>query len=106
MSNFQLAPKQQIYPIFTLEDSHQLGGLLQALANHRNADAFSVSAIVFNLQEEGALVAPRIVEHVGDKVVSDGGESDKVAFARRLAVLDVLTHRLVLGPAGSSVGPG
>ena len=58
---------------------------------------FAIGAIVFDLQEEGALVAPHIVEYIGDEVTGDGDEGDGVAFARRLAALDTLVHLLVLG---------
>ena len=39
---------------------------------------FAIGAIVINLQEEGALVAPHIVEHVGHKVSGDGDKSDNL----------------------------
>ncbi len=57
----------------------------------------AIGAIVFDLQEEGALVAPHIVEHIGNKITRNGDQSDVVAFSRRLAVLDTLVHGLVLG---------
>ena len=60
---------------------------------------FAISAIVFDLQEEGALVAPHVVEHVGHKVASDGDEGDKVPLARWLTALDAVVHGLVLGHA-------
>jgi hypothetical protein len=41
-------------------------------------------AIAFDLQEEGTLIAPHIIKHVGDKVSSDGDESDEVAFSSTL----------------------
>ena len=39
----------------------------------------AISAIVFDLQEEGALVAPHVVEHVGDEVAGDSDQGDEVA---------------------------
>lgn len=59
----------------------------------------AVSAIVFDLQEKGTLVAPHIVEHIGDEIASDGNQSDEVTLARRFARLDALVHLLVLGNA-------
>lgn len=57
----------------------------------------AIRAIVFHLFKEGALVAPHIVEHIGDEVTGDSDEGDEVAFVRRLAVRDALVHLLVLG---------
>jgi hypothetical protein len=57
----------------------------------------AILSIVFDLQEEGALVAPHVVEHVGDEVPGDGDEGDEVALVGRLTVLDALVHLLVLG---------
>lgn len=59
----------------------------------------AISAIVIDLQEKGALVAPHIVKNIGDKVASDGNESDVVALAFWFARLDTLVHLLVLGNA-------
>ena len=63
----------------------------------------AISAIVFDLQEEGALVAPQIIEHVRDKVTGDGDDGDEVTLARWLAVLDALIHLLILGHAQAQV---
>ena len=38
---------------------------------------FAIGAIVFDLQEEGALVTPHVVQHIGHKVTSEG---DKVTL--------------------------
>jgi hypothetical protein len=61
---------------------------------------FAVGAIVINLQEEGALVTPHILKHVGYKVASDG---DKVTLARWFTALDAVVHSLVLGHALAQV---
>ena len=57
----------------------------------------AISAIVIDLQEKGALVAPHIVENVSDKVAGDGNESNIVALAFWFARLDTLVHLLILG---------
>jgi hypothetical protein len=63
----------------------------------------TISAIVTDLQEKGALVAPHVIEHIADKVPGDGDEGDEVALAVRLAVFDALVHRLVAGYAVAEV---
>ena len=57
----------------------------------------TIRAIVTDLQEERALVAPHIVEHIADKVTRNGDQGDEVAFARWFARLDALIHSLVAG---------
>ena len=56
----------------------------------------AVVSIVFNLQEEGALVTPHIVEHVSDKVASDGDKRNEMTLTG-FASLDALVHLMVLG---------
>ncbi len=58
---------------------------------------FQVLAIVCGLQEEGALVAPHVVEHVGREMAGDGHEGDEMAFVRWFAVGNALVHGVVVG---------
>ena len=55
----------------------------------------AIVAIITDLQEEGALVAPHVIEHVGNKVAGDGHQSDEMALTRRLAAFDALIHGLI-----------
>jgi len=63
----------------------------------------AIVAIITDLQEERALVAPYVIEHVGDKVAGDGDQGDEVAFARRLAAFDTLIHGLISGHVAGQV---
>ena len=60
---------------------------------------FSVLAIVLDFDEERAVIAPHIVEHVRDKITRNGDERNEMAFARWLARLDGFIHGLILGHA-------
>ena len=62
---------------------------------------FAIGAIVFGLQEGGALVTSHIVQHIGHKVTSEG---DKVTLARWSTALRTVVHGLVLAHAGSGAG--
>ena len=47
----------------------------------------AIGAIVFDLQEERALGAPHIIEHVGNKITSNGDESVCAAVREEDAAL-------------------
>ena len=54
-----------------------------------------VLAIVFSLQEERALVAPHVIEHVGREMAGDGHQGDEMALVRWFAVGNPLVDGVV-----------
>ena len=57
----------------------------------------SVLAIGRHVKEEGSLLAPHVVEHLGYEIAGDCHQCQAVTFTRWLAGFDVFVHGLILG---------
>ena len=58
---------------------------------------FSVLAIVLDFDEEGALLAPHVIEYLGHEIAGNGHQRQTMTFAGWLTGFDVLVHGLILG---------